>query len=98
MSVCVSVDACMHVHVCACVRVHAQVRACMCVCVCFCKIRLRFKSGFFLFGCGHSMLTLPPFCFPVKEYIPVLSRPQVLKNAKAFEWGNIYKDHLVHRL
>ncbi|XP_070192583.1 voltage-dependent calcium channel subunit alpha-2/delta-1-like isoform X2 [Littorina saxatilis] len=29
----------------------------------------------------------------VQEYIPVLSRPQVLKNAKAFEWCNIYKDH-----
>ena len=25
----------------------------------------------------------------------MLSRPQVLQNAKAFEWGNIYKDHLV---
>ncbi|XP_025106783.1 voltage-dependent calcium channel subunit alpha-2/delta-2-like isoform X3 [Pomacea canaliculata] len=30
----------------------------------------------------------------VQEYIPVLSRPQVLKNAKVIEWGNIYRDHL----
>lgn len=34
-------------------------------------------------------------CFFPKEYIPVLSRPQVLKNAKTFEWANVYKDHLV---
>ncbi|XP_059148608.1 voltage-dependent calcium channel subunit alpha-2/delta-2-like isoform X3 [Physella acuta] len=28
------------------------------------------------------------------EYIPVLSRPQVIQNKKTFEWGNIYMDHM----
>ncbi|ESP00317.1 hypothetical protein LOTGIDRAFT_238600 [Lottia gigantea] len=30
----------------------------------------------------------------IREYIPVLSRPQVLKNVKQCKWGNIYADHL----
>ncbi|KAK3762796.1 hypothetical protein RRG08_040493 [Elysia crispata] len=34
-------------------------------------------------------ITLDP-----REYIPVLSRPQVIKNKKTFEWGNIYEDYL----
>ncbi len=31
----------------------------------------------------------------LKEYIPVLSRPQVLQNVKRFVWGSIYYDYLV---
>ncbi|KAH9510174.1 Voltage-dependent calcium channel subunit alpha-2/delta-2 [Bulinus truncatus] len=30
----------------------------------------------------------------VQEYIPVLSRPQVIQNKKSFEWGNIYEDYM----
>uniref|UniRef100_A0A2C9L6L3 VWFA domain-containing protein n=1 Tax=Biomphalaria glabrata TaxID=6526 RepID=A0A2C9L6L3_BIOGL len=30
----------------------------------------------------------------VQEYIPVLSRPQVIQNKKTFEWGNIYEDYM----
>ncbi|KAK6994362.1 Voltage-dependent calcium channel subunit alpha-2/delta-2 [Biomphalaria glabrata] len=29
-----------------------------------------------------------------REYIPVLSRPQVIQNKKTFEWGNIYEDYM----
>ncbi|CAL1541794.1 unnamed protein product [Lymnaea stagnalis] len=32
--------------------------------------------------------------FDPREYIPVLSRPQVIKNKKIFEWGNIYEDYM----